>query len=497
MTTPKTWLERYFRSHVIKVDGEEPPLRSAINFVGATAEDDPDNDTTNIVTGGGSGLTGDTDTWAPIGANTWLQSKVFPFTHDGDPDEQEGMRLEIPDGYTTQHEIVVQCAGPGAESFRLKLQGMWVRDGDLVRVVDDPNDSNAASNNAAGFGAVLTLDGTDAVVTCTQPVTGDGEWSIVITRVRTRNGTAPVVLSVTPSVGDTAGNEPITIDGARFDADAEVEIDGNPADNVVVVDSNTIECDTPAGSAGAKDVVVTNVGAGKSGTLANGFTYAATFDPLSLGPVWRHKNYAGTTFVDDSGNGNNLSGGSPPPVGSALNGHASADFTPTQFFSSASNSNTLLGAGGWSYVALLYSDAVPAASGVDYQDGNILSDAGNGEFTIGHIDESGTPKLVACVYSGAFKRIEIPASVGSHHLLQVRGDNVNAEIRVGGGAWQSLPCGALSFLVPSPLRMGHSYAGSTQFDGRVWEDALFDYALSDAELNNYRAYCLSEYGVSV
>ena len=44
------------------------------------------------------------------------------------------------------------------------------------------------------------------------------------------------------------------------------------ATNVVVVSSTTITATTPAGSAGAVTVTVTNVGS-QSGSLANGFTY--------------------------------------------------------------------------------------------------------------------------------------------------------------------------------------------------------------------------------
>lgn len=51
----RTWLERYFRAHVIKVAGVEIPLRSALNFIGATFEDNPDDDTVDIVLSGGGG----------------------------------------------------------------------------------------------------------------------------------------------------------------------------------------------------------------------------------------------------------------------------------------------------------------------------------------------------------------------------------------------------------------------------------------------------------
>ena len=51
------------------------------------------------------------------------------------------------------------------------------------------------------------------------------------------------------------------------------------ATNVVVVNSTTITATTPAGSAGAVTVTVTNIGS-QSGSLANGFTYNA---PVAIG----------------------------------------------------------------------------------------------------------------------------------------------------------------------------------------------------------------------
>jgi hypothetical protein len=69
-----------------------------------------------------------------------------------------------------------------------------------------------------------------------------------------------------------------------------VKIGGNAATGVTVVSSTSITATTPSGTAGAKDVVVTNPDA-QSGILMSGFTYVATdailsvpaFSNLSLG----------------------------------------------------------------------------------------------------------------------------------------------------------------------------------------------------------------------
>lgn len=94
---------------------------------------------------------------------------------------------------------------------------------------------------------------------------------------------APVVTSISPATGAAAGGTAITITGAAadgnqtvrgaFSQDATVTVDAVAATSVVVVDANTITCVTPAGSAGAVDVVVTQ----SSGvaTVTDGFTYTA------------------------------------------------------------------------------------------------------------------------------------------------------------------------------------------------------------------------------
>ena len=59
---------------------------------------------------------------------------------------------------------------------------------------------------------------------------------------------------------------------------------GTLRDHVALVNSTSITATTPAHAAGAVSVVVTNTDA-QSGTLANGFTYAAPAGTLALTTV--------------------------------------------------------------------------------------------------------------------------------------------------------------------------------------------------------------------
>jgi hypothetical protein len=118
-------------------------------------------------------------------------------------------------------------------------------------------------------------------ITCDTPAHTPGQVDVVVTNDfgtdtlingYTYNST-PSITSVTPADGPVAGGTAVTIAGANFTTtpDTTVTIGGTSATSVIVVDANTITCDTPAHAAGAVDVVVTN--SNGSDTLVNGFTY--------------------------------------------------------------------------------------------------------------------------------------------------------------------------------------------------------------------------------
>ena len=84
---------------------------------------------------------------------------------------------------------------------------------------------------------------------------------------------APTFSSCTASTGSTAGGTSVTIAGTGFQSGATVTFGGSSATSVVVVSGTSITCATPAHSAGAVDIVITNPDA-KTVTGASGFTYA-------------------------------------------------------------------------------------------------------------------------------------------------------------------------------------------------------------------------------
>ena len=81
----------------------------------------------------------------------------------------------------------------------------------------------------------------------------------------------PTISSVSPNTGPDSGGTSIVITGSNFNGITGVTIGANAATNIVVASSTSILAQTPAGTAGAKNVVVTT--ATSSGTKENAFTY--------------------------------------------------------------------------------------------------------------------------------------------------------------------------------------------------------------------------------
>jgi hypothetical protein len=96
----------------------------------------------------------------------------------------------------------------------------------------------------------------------------------------------PKVTGVEPASGADAGGTVVTITGEHFTSSATVKIGGVSATSVSYRSETTIVATTPAGSAGAADIVVT-VGY-PSGTLAGGFTYLAPVDAAVSFTVFNH-----------------------------------------------------------------------------------------------------------------------------------------------------------------------------------------------------------------
>ena len=84
---------------------------------------------------------------------------------------------------------------------------------------------------------------------------------------------APIISSVTPSFGPAAGGTAITILGTSLSTVTSVTIGGVAATNVVVVSATVVTAVAPAGTGGAKNVVV--ITPNSTATAVGAFTYSS------------------------------------------------------------------------------------------------------------------------------------------------------------------------------------------------------------------------------
>lgn len=82
---------------------------------------------------------------------------------------------------------------------------------------------------------------------------------------------AATVTGISPAEGDVAGGTEVTITGTNLDGVTAVKFDGNEGTDLKVVSSTKLTVKTPAGSAGAVDVVVEDDA--NTITVEGGFTY--------------------------------------------------------------------------------------------------------------------------------------------------------------------------------------------------------------------------------
>ena len=142
-----------------------------------------------------------------------------------------------------------------------------------------------AKVSIGGAAATSVVVSSDTTITATTPPGAVGPASVVVTLPDGQSATLATpftytssalgVTAVSPSSGPPTGGTSVTITGTGFLTGATVTIGGNVCTSPAVVNATTITCVTPAGTAGAANIIVTNTD-GRNTVLASGYTYTAT-----------------------------------------------------------------------------------------------------------------------------------------------------------------------------------------------------------------------------
>jgi len=205
------------------------------------------------------------------------------------------------------------------------------------------SDSTGMTGGTLG-GTALTgfsvLTGT--TVACTFPGKTAGSHNLILTGHPGGSTTAfpitvvntnPVYTSVSPTSGATAGSTSLTVTGTGFSNGnaTSVTIAGNACTSFSAVSDTSITCNSPAGTIGAKTILVVGpAGNSNSGT----FTYSG-YSPLDDSPIlWLRADMGVTTsgaevtaWADQSGNGHDFIKGLVGPTVNTSNSDFNSQYT--------------------------------------------------------------------------------------------------------------------------------------------------------------------------
>ncbi|MCP4569456.1 MAG: hypothetical protein GY841_17915 [FCB group bacterium] len=178
--------------------------------------------------------------------------------------------------------VIISWNGSSGMSYHV-YRRLANSDGSFFRI-DDPSGSLSNPGTADSFFVDTGVDGISDYHYLVIPEDGSGNLgphSVILT-VSSGAVETPVVMTITPTTGFTIGGTAVTITGSGFDpAGADATIGGVALVSPVIVSPFEIIGLTPAGTAGAVDVVVTNTASALAAApLVGGFTYVANNAPV-------------------------------------------------------------------------------------------------------------------------------------------------------------------------------------------------------------------------
>lgn len=157
------------------------------------------------------------------------------------------------------------------------------------------NVGTATSNTVSG----LTLSVGTMYYVSLRVIDNAGNTNSAVSGSAFRYLTTPTISAVAPTSGTAAGGTTITLTGTGFYGAMTATVGGASCGTLTVVSSTSITCVTPSGTAGAKDIVLTNA-ASQSATLASSYTYTASSSVATFTNTGADQNFvvpAGVTSI--------------------------------------------------------------------------------------------------------------------------------------------------------------------------------------------------------
>lgn len=506
---PASWLPHMLGPIFFQLNGveEEVERRGTLNFIGdITIEDDPENDRTNITfSGAGGGSVATTHGDAPQSASE-VDTSNATATAIGSP-------VTLASDTVTTIDCAIQCIQAGAAKCKIfSVRRSFLNDGGSVT---DGTLQTLIAPEELGGSLGCSVDITRSGTTVQPKVTGvlgvGLRWYLLSQSMKVSAAAAaaaPTVTDVTPDNG-SAGTS-ITITGTGFvDGDIGVTVDGNPCTSIAWVSSTELTADVPSGTAGAKDVVVTNPD-GQSGTLAGAFTYSSSIpDSLAISGWWR-ADYAGVPWAGRASAG--LSSGrdltdpggswSPATTGTPQNALTPAAFNGTdeQVINTLTPDN-FVAVDSLSIIVLFKATSAAASGGLEFQNPGLVVSGGGSIASFGLTFHAGGVSYYNYdVGGGAWPAVTVACGTGAYHLAQAKFDGVTQSLRVDSGGWSTNAAGPMDaggLSTDNPLRVGTSYDHTKFFEGEILEVIVSDQVFSDADTDAIKAYINARYGLAL
>ena len=136
--------------------------------------------------------------------------------------------------------------------------------------------SSTSTTATAPAGVPGTVDVTVTTIGGTSALSSADQYTYIA---------APSVTKVEPGEGPLAGGTKVTITGTNFTGAKEVKFGSVAAKSFTVVSATSITAESPAGSAGTVNVVVTTVGGKSAVSSADDFTYVAAPTVTKVAPI--------------------------------------------------------------------------------------------------------------------------------------------------------------------------------------------------------------------
>jgi hypothetical protein len=220
----------------------------------------------------------------------------------------------------------------------------------------------------------------------------------------------------------------------------------------------------------------------------------AAFDPASLALTGWWEDYAGTTWVGKASAGTSggrtlVASGLAPDVGTAINGHGTAQFDGSSqalFIDAALSTFVAAGAGTVVYLArsAVAGDGDPGGATRYTGSAVVCDDPAAGYFHVG----SNNGGCYGSIFDGSYKSsIGVGATQNTWVLGAARWNGTTISARRNNGAWHGpIACGTIDDLA-ADLYIGNGF-GADRYNGLIGAILTIDQHLDDATLDSILAY---------